>query len=127
MARIRSRRSHVLNCLALAALGAIVCSVARAGEPVAPSMLGKVTLLRVPNGGIQPQTMVDEKGVVHLIYLAGEPRSCDVFYVRSHDGENFSQPLRVNSESASAIAIGNIRGAHLALGASGRVHVAWMG
>jgi hypothetical protein len=71
--------------------------------------------------------MVDEKGVVQLIYLAGEPRSCDVFYVRSEDGENFSPALRVNSEPASAIAIGNIRGAHLALGTGGSVHVAWMG
>jgi hypothetical protein len=113
--------------MTLATLAAIMCSIARADEPVGPRKLGKVTLFRVPNGGIQPQTMVDKKGVVHLIYLAGEPRSCDVFYVRSHDGENFSQPLRVNSEPASAIAIGNIRGAHLALGMGGRVHVAWMG
>ncbi|MGH7225642.1 MAG: hypothetical protein ACRELF_20690, partial [Gemmataceae bacterium] len=34
-------------------------------------------------------------------------------------------PLRVNSVQGSAIAIGNIRGAHLAVGKGGRVHVAW--
>src|SRR5882762_535327 len=28
----------------------------------------KVVLLRVPNGGIQPQSTVDAKGVVYLIY-----------------------------------------------------------
>ena len=59
---------------------------AEADEPAARSSSGKVTLLRVPNGGIQPQAMVDAKGVVHLIYLAGEPRACDVFYGHMGDG-----------------------------------------
>jgi hypothetical protein len=35
--------------------------------------------------------------------------------------------LHVNSRAGSAIAIGNIRGAHLAVGKEGRVHVAWRG
>ena len=87
----------------------------------------KVTTIRVPNGGIQPQAMVDRNGTVHLIYFLGAPPAGDIFYVRSADGKTFSTPLRVNSSPGSAIAIGNIRGAHLALGRSGRVHVAWMG
>jgi hypothetical protein len=84
-------------------------------------------LLRVPNKGIQPQTVVDGKGVVHMIYFAGEPGHGDIYYVRSDEGEHFSKPLRVNSHAGSAIAVGNIRGAQLALGKGGRVHVAWMG
>jgi hypothetical protein len=89
---------------------------------------GKVTLLRVPGRGIQPQVMVDGKGVLHLIYFRGEPMHGDVFYVRSDDsGQHFTSPLRVNRHPGSVIAIGSIRGAHLALGKSGRVHVAWMG
>lgn len=99
----------------------------KAEEKPAPAASGKVTLSRAPNKGIQPQTMVDAKGVVHTIYFAGEPGGGDIFYVRSSDGEKFSRPLRVNSHPNSAIAIGNIRGAHLALGKSSRVHVAWMG
>jgi hypothetical protein len=87
----------------------------------------KVSLLRVPNGGIQPQAMVDRKGTVHLIYFSGDPRAGDIFYVRSVAGETFSAPIRVNSRPGSAIAIGNIRGAQLAIGKAGRVHVAWMG
>lgn len=87
----------------------------------------QVKLLRVPDGGLQPQTMVDATGVIHLIYFAGDPRAGDVFYVRSKDGTQFSQPIRVNSQQGSAIAVGNIRGAHIALGKNGRVHVAWMG
>jgi hypothetical protein len=35
--------------------------------------------------------------------------------------------LRVNSQQGSAIAAGAIRGAHLAVGRNGRVHVAWNG
>ncbi len=87
-----------------------------------------VSLQRVPEGGLQPQVVTDNKGVVHLVYLKGEPRACDVFYARLESGAaKFSAPLRVNSEPNSAIAIGTIRGAQLALGRNGRVHVAWNG
>jgi hypothetical protein len=89
---------------------------------------GAVTLLRVPEKGIQPQVAVDAKGIVHMIYFRGRPGGGDVFYVRSDDfGAHFSAPLQVNSQPGSVIAIGTIRGAHLALGKNGRVHVAWMG
>jgi hypothetical protein len=87
---------------------------------------GQVKRLRVPNRGIQPQVVVDGKGVLHLIYFRGEPRHGDIFYVHSSDeGAHFSRPLQVNSDAGSAIAIGNIRGAHLAVGKDSRVHVAW--
>ena len=36
----------------------------------------------------------------------------------------FSVPIKVNSLPGSAIAAGNIRGAHIAIGRNGRVHVA---
>lgn len=111
-------------------VGAMICCVWIASfgsADDARSASSKVTLLRVPNGGIQPQTVVDGKGVVHLIYFAGEPKAGDIFYARSDDGQRFSKPLRVNSQAGSAIAIGTIRGAHLAVGKGGRVHVAWMG
>jgi hypothetical protein len=88
----------------------------------------KVTLSRVPHGGIQPQCAVDAKGALHLIYFKGDAGAGDVFYVRSDDaGAKFTEPIRVNSKPGSVIAIGNVRGAHLALGKGGRVHVAWMG
>jgi hypothetical protein len=86
-----------------------------------------VTLLRVPHGGIQPQALLDAQGVLHLIYFQGDPQHGDIFYVRSKEGKQFPSPLRVNSQPGSAMAVGNIRGAHLALGKGGRVHVAWMG
>src|SRR5262249_21185542 len=87
----------------------------------------KTTLLRAPDHGIQPQVAVDAKGVVHLLYFKGDPAGGDVFYATSKDGAHFGHPLRVNSQAGSAIALGAIRGAQLALGKDGRVHVAWSG
>jgi hypothetical protein len=85
-----------------------------------------VSLIRVPNGGIQPQVEV-QNGIVHVVYFTGEPEHGDLFYVRSRDyGHTFSTPIRVNSPH-SAIAVGAIRGAQLAIGRNGRVHVAWNG
>lgn len=88
----------------------------------------KVRLLRVPDAGIQPQLAIDDQGALHLLYFAGDPRNGDVFYVRSAaPADSFSKPLRVNSQPGSAIAVGTIRGAQLALGRNGRVHAAWNG
>jgi hypothetical protein len=88
----------------------------------------KVTLMRVPGGGIQPQVAVDAAGTVHMVYYKGDPGHGDLYYVRSRNGGvTFSAPLRVNTTPESAIAAGNIRGAHIAIGRSGRVHVAWNG
>jgi hypothetical protein len=89
---------------------------------------GKVTLVRVPQDGIQPQAAVDAEGVLHLVYFSGEPGGGDVYYVRREPGnEGFSTPLRINSQPGSVIATGTVRGAHVAVGKGGRVHVSWMG
>ena len=88
----------------------------------------KVTLMRVPGGGIQPQIAMDAKGAIHLLFYNGDPQHGDLYYARSKDGgATFSTRLRVNSVPGSAIAVGNIRGGHLAIGKNGRVHVAWNG
>jgi hypothetical protein len=102
-----------------------VCAPAYAGEL---DVSRKVTLVRVPGGGIQPQVTVDETGAVHMLYYQGDPQNGDLYYVRSRNGgASFSAALRVNSSPGSAIAVGNIRGGHLAIGRKGRVHVAWNG
>lgn len=91
--------------------------------------LPAVTTLRVPHGGIQPQLAMDRNGVIHMVYFAGaDAAHGDLFYVRStNSGATFSTPIQVNSHPGSAIATGNIRGAHIAVGRNGRVHVAWNG
>jgi hypothetical protein len=86
-----------------------------------------VELKRVPEGGIQPQTAVDADGTIHLVYFKGDPAGGDLFYAHSSDGEVFSIPLRVNSVAGTAVALGNIRGARIAVGRQGHVYVAWNG
>src|SRR5262245_20801258 len=88
----------------------------------------KVTLIRTPDSGIQPQAVIDPKGTTHLIYYKGEAGQGDLFYVhRKINESDFSNPIRVSTQSGSAIAAGSIRGAQLALGKNGRIHVAWDG
>ena len=87
-----------------------------------------VMLLRTPDGGIQPQTAMGPDGTIHLVYFKGEARGGDLFYVRRAAGKSaFSEPIHVNTRPGSAIAAGTIRGAQVAVGRTGRVHVAWNG
>ena len=93
----------------------------------AHAQLETVTAIRTPGGGIQPQAVVDGAGELHLIYYTGAPTAGDIFYVHKPLSKNvaFSEPLRVNSKPKTAIAIGTIRGAQLALGSPGQLHVVW--
>jgi hypothetical protein len=90
---------------------------------------GAVTLLRVPNGGLQPQAVTDAKGALHLIYFKGDNAGAgNLFYVRREAGkERFSEPIQVNSRPGSACAAGSVRGGQIALGKGGRAHVVWNG
>jgi hypothetical protein len=107
----------------LLSVWALIASCANAAENSS-----RVQLIRTPDGGLQPQATVDPRGVLHLVYFKGEAKAGDLFYVRQSPGrEDFSIPLRVNSMAASAIAVGTIRGAQLAVAPDGRVHVAWNG
>jgi len=68
-----------------------------------------VELARVPDGGIQPEIAIDRVGVVHMVYLAGEPSTANVFYVPSSDGgKTFSRAVRANSQDGCAIATGTL-------------------
>ncbi len=87
-----------------------------------------VRLMRTPDGGIQPQGIMDHDRTLHLIYFKGDPAGGDIFYVRWAPGQSeFSPAVRVNSQPGSAIAIGTVRGPQMAVGRQGRVHVVWMG
>ena len=109
-------------------LWALVLSIGWLGHGVTLAGPERVTLIRTPDGGIQPQAVVDNHGVVHLLYYQGEAKGGDLFYVRREPGkEAFSKPMPVNTQPKSAMAAGTIRGAQLAVGKNGRVHVAWNG
>jgi hypothetical protein len=102
-------------------------AVAFSGSGTAPAMPG-ITAVHVPDGGIQPQTAVDRAGVLHMIYFKGDASAGDIEYVERKTGAtNFSAPIRVNSQPASAMAVGTVRGPQMTLGRDDRVYVVWMG
>jgi hypothetical protein len=103
--------------------GAFPAPVAHAGAVADP-----VRILAIPEGGIQPQAAVDDRGAIHLVYFLGDPAGGDLMYCRAEPGAaGTSRPVRVNSQPGSAIAIGTIRGGQVAVGRGGRIHVAWNG
>ena len=85
-----------------------------------------VSVERLPDSGVQPQAVAVD-GTTHLVYLTGDPKAADIVYRTRVGQADWSAPVRVNSQAGSAIVIGTIRGAQLAPGRSGRVHVAWNG
>jgi len=90
-----------------------------------------VELLRVPEGGLQPEVLLDTHGELHLLYFSGEASGGDLRYTHASVPSTADQTpawtpsIQVNNLQGSAIAVGTVRGGHLALGA-GYVHVAWM-
>jgi len=118
---------HRLSHAAAVAFIASLLAFAGPAAPRADETRNRVELLRVPDQGLQPKVVVDEKGVVHLTYFKGEPSHGDVFYARIDGKNGISRPVQVNTAPDSAIATGNVRGPQLAVGRQGRVHVAWMG
>ncbi len=83
---------------------------------------------RVPGGGLQPQVVIDGSGTIHAVWFSGPPAGGNLFYAKRTTGAaTFGPALQVNSQDGAAVAMGTIRGAHLALGKGGRVHVLWNG
>lgn len=107
---------------------ALVSVLAPAGGELAPSRARSVvTLLRLPDAAIQPQLARDSKGGWHAIYVTGDPAAGDIFYTRLDERGAFAPAVRVNNQPGAALATGNVRGPHLAIGKDDRVHVAWVG
>src|SRR5579885_1790349 len=102
--------------LAFALLLSFAC--ASSGTYGAAEQVPSVKLIRVPDGGIQPQVAVDRvRGIVDMIYFQGDPALPKIFCVLSKTwGPTFSSPILVNIQPGSAVSVGTIRGAHLAVG-----------
>ena len=114
-------------------VGFLIMAILAAGAawrvaPAHPSSSPPIELLRTPGGGIQPRAVADSQGTLHVIYYKGAAAGGDLYYVRRAPGAtDFVKPIRVNSVPGSALAIGSVRGAQLALGRGGRLHVMWIG
>src|SRR5437764_7976230 len=118
-------RGEITRRQALAAATGLILT--RRAAHALPSKLGdQVRTVRLPTGAIQPQVAVDAPGSRHVVYYLGEGLAGNLFYARSTDGGALGKGVEVNSPG-SAIAAGTIRGAQVALGKAGRVHVAWNG
>ena len=126
----------LFKCLPVSLLLSLLCTVLVCAAPLwatlppgAVKPNGAVTLVRVPGGGIQPQAAVDAHGILHVVYLHGDPDAENIYYVHKPlaGSRPFSPPLRVNSVPGSATALGSIRGAQIAVGRQGGVYVVWNG
>ena len=123
MSQMSTRRLTMGVAFSIASLSMLAClsNSALSAEKVL------VRTSRVPNEGIAPQALTDDKGSLHMIYFKGDPAHGNIFYCRLDDGQSFTPPIQVNSQAESAIAIGTVRVPQMAFGKNGRVHVAWMG
>jgi hypothetical protein len=87
-----------------------------------------VEVRRLPEQAMQPVAATDPNGNAHLVWLQGDPKACDVYYQKLPGGRtNGAVPIRVNRNPGDAIAVGTVRGAQLAIGRAGQVHVVWNG
>src|SRR5437660_6347653 len=65
--------------------------------PAASAAAPRVELMKTPEGGIQPQAVIDGRGVTHLVFLKGDPKAADIYYTHRESGAGaWSTPLRVN-------------------------------
>lgn len=87
----------------------------------------EVRIEDVPEHGLQPEVAIDSNGVVHLVYLRGDPKAADIRYTSRLPGGEWSASKTVNTTPGAAVALGSIRGPQIALGAQARVHVVWNG
>ena len=78
---------------------------------------------------IVPKALNAADSIFGMAFLSQEGHGAhgDVFYAVLRPGGGFDAPARVNDRPGSAIATGNVRGPHLALGRNARPHVAWIG
>lgn len=117
-----------LNILWTIAIAVVTATAVVYSETARAPRVPQVKLMRTPQGGIQPQTAVDSRGVLHMIYFTGDAATGNIEYVRRAPGAAaFSKPIRVNSQPGSALAAGTVRGPQMAVGRDGQVYVVWFG
>jgi len=56
----------------VAVLGPGVAAALHLRAESSSTAIPHITLLRTPDGGIQPQTVLDRDGVLHMIYFKGD-------------------------------------------------------
>lgn len=88
----------------------------------------EIAWIRLPPGAMQPELASDRSGRLHAVWLSGPAGASEVNYASLGDAGRISPPpMRVNSQAGSAIAMGTIRGARIAVSPNGTIHVVWNG
>ena len=64
-----TRRQALLTCAA---------SLSGLSAEKPSSVAERIRLLRVPEGGLQPQMAIDERGLLHLVYYTGDAHQGDL-------------------------------------------------
>jgi hypothetical protein len=87
-----------------------------------------VGISRLPDGCVQPATLVSPDGALRVVCLSGDPKSSEVLLLkRAPNQVGFDPPEQVNFIPGAAVATGTIRGPRVALGQRGRLHIIWNG
>src|SRR5215203_1517538 len=95
--------------LVLAGCISVVAAVV-ATAPTSLRATAAVTVLTLPNGGIQPQAVVDATGTIHVVYFSGDAGGGDLYYIKLVGATRKpTSPVRVNSVDGSALATGSVR------------------
>ena len=96
----------------------ILIVLIQTGYPATP-----VTRITVLNGGVNPEVVLDGKGVLHIVY----GKANNAYYVKTGDwGKTFSKPVQLNRQP-DTVTVGGERGPKLSLGQDNSVHVVWLG
>ena len=67
---------------------ALACAAAFSGFAAENGSHGRVSLRRVPAGGIQPQAVLDDGGTLHLVYYAGDAHHGDIHDQKTEAGRS---------------------------------------
>ncbi len=95
---------------------------------VGAAALDDISWIRLPEGAMQPELVRDRTGHLQAVWLSGPAGASDVQVADlGTEGRLTTPPLRVNSQPGSAIAMGTIRGARMAVGSDGTLHLLWNG
>jgi len=80
-----------------------------------------VTVVKLPEGCLVPDAVMDAKGVLHLVFGYNH----DALYCQSpNNGVSFSKPIKLNGPEGVTTTMGE-RGPKVALGKEGAIHVCW--
>lgn len=88
-----------------------------------------VDVLRLEPDALKPRAVVDGDGTVHVVYYRGPLKPGGNLFYRSlaPGASRPSRPVRVNSQARSVSGKGVVVSHQIALGADGRIHVAFPG